>query len=81
MGADALGQAVMHGCDLDGALEHPKAALDIRQRRVAFDDGGGWQIVVGDQQEVAVQGFGRPRNLGTTSISLSLPPIVSQVMD
>ena len=59
VGADALGQPVIDGSDLDLALEHSEAALDVGQRLVARDGFGGGQIGgVGDQRELAIEEFG-----------------------
>lgn len=56
--ADAFGQAMVHGCDLDVALEHAEAALDISQRLVTVDDFAGVEIGVGDQQQFPIELLG-----------------------
>lgn len=50
---------MVHGGDLDVALEHAEAALDFRQRLVAFDDARRRKVGVGHQQQLAVEDFGR----------------------
>lgn len=60
MSADTLGQAMMHGGDLDVALEHPKTAFDVGQCLVAGNDFISSESGVGDQQQLAIELLGRP---------------------
>lgn len=58
VGTDTGRQSMKDRCDLDLALEHPKAALDIGQRLVARHHGLGRQIGLGqirDQQQFAIE--------------------------
>jgi len=55
---NALGQSVKHRSDLDLALEHPKATLDIGQTLITLDDFSWREIIdIGEQHEFAVKGL------------------------
>lgn len=67
--ADALRQPMEHRRDLDLALEHPEAALDVGERLVARDDLLRRVVGhVGDQYELAVNAFGAGEHLFVNAV-------------